>query len=191
MRTQVRSLAWLSGWLWLWLWCRLAAIALIHPLAWEFTYATGAALKRPKEKKKKKHKHPPSKPPQKRSSLGLLRTSTWGSEKQSQGPRLHLLRSHEPQAGGWAISESLAQVWVCHAVLVPGCPYGQRVTRATQVPAHVPPQGGGRSCALRWVSPGLGEGGESPGCRAARSCMSTCPGAEPAPPTPRQKEPRN
>ena len=30
----------------LWLWCRLAASALIHPLAWEPPYAAGAALKR-------------------------------------------------------------------------------------------------------------------------------------------------
>ena len=30
----------------LWLWCRLAAVALIPPLAWEPPYASGAALKR-------------------------------------------------------------------------------------------------------------------------------------------------
>ena len=30
----------------LWLWCRLAAAALIQPLAWEFPYAPDAALKR-------------------------------------------------------------------------------------------------------------------------------------------------
>ena len=36
----------------LWLWCRLAAVALIRPLAWEPPYAMGAALKRQKEKKK-------------------------------------------------------------------------------------------------------------------------------------------
>ena len=30
----------------LWLWYRLAAAALIWPLAWELPYATGAALKR-------------------------------------------------------------------------------------------------------------------------------------------------
>ena len=29
----------------LWLWCRLAAVALIQPLAWELPYAMGAALK--------------------------------------------------------------------------------------------------------------------------------------------------
>ena len=33
------------------LWCRLAAVALLRPLAWELSYATGASLK---EKKKKK-----------------------------------------------------------------------------------------------------------------------------------------
>ena len=37
--------------LWLWLW--LAAIAPIRLLAWEFPYAVGAFLKRPKKKKKK------------------------------------------------------------------------------------------------------------------------------------------
>ena len=35
----------------LWLWCKPAAIALIRPLAWEFPYAMGAALKRKKKKK--------------------------------------------------------------------------------------------------------------------------------------------
>ena len=41
----------------LWLWPRLAAIALFRPLAWEPSYASGAAQemgKRPKKKKKKK-----------------------------------------------------------------------------------------------------------------------------------------
>ena len=33
----------------LWLWRRLAAVALVRPLAWELPYAVGAALK---EKKK-------------------------------------------------------------------------------------------------------------------------------------------
>jgi len=37
----------------LWLWCRPAATALIRPLAWEPSHATGAALKRQKKKKKK------------------------------------------------------------------------------------------------------------------------------------------
>ena len=44
----------------LWLWCKLAAAALIQPLAWEHPYAVGAALQRPKKKKffliKKKEK---------------------------------------------------------------------------------------------------------------------------------------
>ena len=34
----------------LWLWCRLAAIALIQPLAWELPYAAGVALKKKKKK---------------------------------------------------------------------------------------------------------------------------------------------
>ena len=33
----------------LWLWCRLAAVALIQPLAWEIPYAVGVALKRKKK----------------------------------------------------------------------------------------------------------------------------------------------
>ena len=37
----------------LWLWGRLAAVALIRPLAWEPPYAMGMALKRQKTKKKK------------------------------------------------------------------------------------------------------------------------------------------
>ena len=40
--------------MWLWLWCRLVAVALIGPLAWETPYATGAAIKGKKKKKKKK-----------------------------------------------------------------------------------------------------------------------------------------
>jgi len=68
---QVRSLASLSGLIrcchelgvgrrhgldlvLLGLWCRLAATALIHPLAWELPFAAGAALKNKKKKKKKK-----------------------------------------------------------------------------------------------------------------------------------------
>ena len=40
----------------LWLWCRLAAAALIQPLAWEPPYAMGAALKKIKLIKKRKRK---------------------------------------------------------------------------------------------------------------------------------------
>ena len=36
----------------LWLWRRLAAIALIQPLAWEPPYAVSTALKRQKKKKR-------------------------------------------------------------------------------------------------------------------------------------------
>ena len=38
----------------LWLWRRLAAVALVQPLAWKLLYATGVALKSKKKKKKKK-----------------------------------------------------------------------------------------------------------------------------------------
>ena len=34
------------------LWCRLAAVALIRPLAWELPYAISIALKKAKKKKK-------------------------------------------------------------------------------------------------------------------------------------------
>ena len=37
----------------LWLWCGLAAVALIRPLAKEFPYVMGVALKSQKKKKKK------------------------------------------------------------------------------------------------------------------------------------------
>ena len=40
----------------LWLWCRLAAAALVQPLAQELLYVAGAALKRQKKKKNKKNK---------------------------------------------------------------------------------------------------------------------------------------
>ena len=39
---------------WLWLRCKLAAIALIQPLAWEPPHAASAALKRKKRKKESK-----------------------------------------------------------------------------------------------------------------------------------------
>ena len=40
----------------LWLWFRLAAVALIGPLAWELPYAVGVAQKSIKKKKKRKKK---------------------------------------------------------------------------------------------------------------------------------------
>ena len=41
----------------LWLWRRLAATALIRPLAWELPYATGVALKKDKNTEKQKTKN--------------------------------------------------------------------------------------------------------------------------------------
>ena len=38
----------------LWLWCRLATLDPIQPLAWEFPYAMGAALRKKKKERKKK-----------------------------------------------------------------------------------------------------------------------------------------
>ena len=43
-----------SGLVLLWLWWRLAAAALIVPLAWELPYSAGLALKSKKKKNKKK-----------------------------------------------------------------------------------------------------------------------------------------
>ena len=72
MRLRVQSLASLSGLriqhcqscsvgrrcssdpMLLWLWRRLAAVALIRPLAWEPPYAAGLALKKTKDKREKK-----------------------------------------------------------------------------------------------------------------------------------------
>ena len=44
----------------LWLRCRLAAIALIRPLAWEPPYGLGVALKSKKEKRKEKKRVRPA-----------------------------------------------------------------------------------------------------------------------------------
>ena len=38
----------------LWLWLRLGAAALIQPVAWEFSNAAGAVVKRKRKRKKKK-----------------------------------------------------------------------------------------------------------------------------------------
>ena len=38
----------------LWLWHRLAAVALIQPLAWKLPHAAGATRKRKKKEKEKK-----------------------------------------------------------------------------------------------------------------------------------------
>ena len=48
-------------WRFLWLWCRLAAVTLIQPLAWELPYAVSMALKR-------------CPPPQKKSWLSFIET---------------------------------------------------------------------------------------------------------------------
>ena len=40
-----------------WLWYRMAATALIRPLAWELPNATGAALKRKKKKDELRYKN--------------------------------------------------------------------------------------------------------------------------------------
>ena len=55
----------------LWLRHRLAATALIQPLAWELPYALGAALRR--QKKKKKKQKPKTKPKKLHSRWDHLR----------------------------------------------------------------------------------------------------------------------
>ena len=78
MRIRVQSLASLSVWgsgiavtcgvdcrhgsdpVWLWLWWRLAAVAMIRPLAWELPYATGVAInsKQPTNQRERGYKLP-------------------------------------------------------------------------------------------------------------------------------------
>jgi len=53
----------------LWLWRRLVATAPIRPLAWECSYATGAALEKAKRPKKKKKK---TKKPKKKKKMDFL-----------------------------------------------------------------------------------------------------------------------
>ena len=59
--------------LWLWLWCRVAAVALIPPLAWGFPYATGMALKSKKIKIKKKKLRVPIMTQRRQILLGTMR----------------------------------------------------------------------------------------------------------------------
>ena len=44
---------WVKDPAWLWLWQRLAAAALIQPIAWQLLYGTGVALKRKQKSKQK------------------------------------------------------------------------------------------------------------------------------------------
>ena len=44
---------------WLWLWGKLAAVALIRPLAWELPYAVVVALKKTKQKTNQANKKVP------------------------------------------------------------------------------------------------------------------------------------
>ena len=74
----------------LWLWCRLAAAALIGPLAWEPPYAEDAALKR--KKKKEPHSAEGSGYIDTRSSAGVSKTwpgnraaGSWGSGQLAGG----------------------------------------------------------------------------------------------------------
>ena len=57
----------------LWLWCRLAAIAPIRPLAWEPSYAAGAAPGQKTKKKKKKEEEEK----RKKAKVKAVTYSTW------------------------------------------------------------------------------------------------------------------
>ena len=52
----------------LWLWCRLAAVALILPLAWEPPYAVGEALKRQQQQQQQQQKKKNRKTPKNQSA---------------------------------------------------------------------------------------------------------------------------
>ena len=56
----------------LWLWRRLATVAPILPLAWEPTYAMGAALKRQKKKKKEKKRKEKKKNNNKKKTVRVI-----------------------------------------------------------------------------------------------------------------------
>ena len=71
-----RSQTWFGSAL-LWLWCRLAAIALIRPLAWEPPYAMGAALERLKKKKKKKRKEKKERRKKRKPTLCITLFGHW------------------------------------------------------------------------------------------------------------------
>ena len=84
----------------LWLWCRLAATALIRPLAWKPPYATGVALEKAKSQKKKKKKNETLRHMKEATMAGSLPFffSEWSVCPQVRGHNdsilaLHLLRS--------------------------------------------------------------------------------------------------
>ena len=64
----------------LWLWCRLAAVDLIRPLAWELPYAVGLALKK---KKKSLSPQVDFEPPQGRVCILFISSLAFGT-----GPEL-------------------------------------------------------------------------------------------------------
>ena len=71
------------------LWCRLAAAALLWPLAWELPKATGAALERQKKKKKKKAKQttPKTLPTKRQEFENRQRIWRISLEKIQMGPK--------------------------------------------------------------------------------------------------------
>ena len=82
-----------------WLWCRLAAIALIRPLAWELPYATGEALKS-KKPKKTKNKNKKNKP----IEIKLLGYG-WGIGKIGEGGQLYGM-------DGWMVISFMTMITV-------------------------------------------------------------------------------
>ena len=86
----------------LWLWCRLAAAALIRPLAWEPPYAVGAALERQKDKKKEREKE------LRVTARAMLRLKLiWAEMRTAEGETkptckaISVLEEHGPVQGGF------------------------------------------------------------------------------------------
>ena len=61
----------------LWLWCRLAATALIRPLAWKPPYASCAGLKRKEKKKERKKEKEKEKEGKKEGKMGVPVVAQW------------------------------------------------------------------------------------------------------------------
>ena len=95
----------------LWLWHRLAAVALIHPLAWEPPYAAGTALGK---KKKKKNLPTPPAIPWWPKAFSWEPHATWGCRKSMYRELgclwdLYVERSPE-QTGGAGASQKVWQL---------------------------------------------------------------------------------
>ena len=98
----VADVAWIPELLWLW--CRLAATALIRPLAWEPPYASGAAQRNSKKTKKKKPKN-------KNFHLGVPVVTQWLTNP----TRNHEVAGSIPGLAQWV--KDLALLWLWHSLV--------------------------------------------------------------------------